>query len=122
LPKNLLSAVRQAAKPGTWSEGVRVARAGRVVLVERSSTEVSLRVGGSAGVAAPTVILYLGDDPEWGCNCDSTADPCAHVVAATVALSDNQVAPQACSQDSETAVASADAAPAVATQVPQCLG
>lgn len=52
----------------------------------RSDSEVVLRVRAPGHVVACTVVVYPVD-LEWTCDCDSRTDPCAHVVAATIALS-----------------------------------
>ncbi|MCP3102368.1 DEAD/DEAH box helicase [Myxococcus sp. K15C18031901] len=90
----LLEAVRKAARPGIWTNGVNLARAGAVALQSKSGDELELRVR-SAGRPVPfTVALYPADEA-WECDCPSRVDPCEHVVAAAISLqqSERQDAP-----------------------------
>ena len=82
----ILDVVRKAAKPGIWSAGVSLARAGAVAEQARTKSEVELRVKGKGRVVPLTVVLYLGDE-EWECDCDGRVDPCEHVVAGAIAFS-----------------------------------
>ena len=81
----LFEAVREAALPGLWSKGVRLARAGSVSVVRRSAEELELRVKEGSLPVPASVTLYL-EELEWTCDCDSTQDPCHHVAAAAIAL------------------------------------
>jgi superfamily II DNA or RNA helicase len=81
--EELLEAVRTASLPGLWSEGVKLAREGRVAEAARSPSEVTLRVRAPGRVVAPTVTLYM-DEKEWSCDCGGKVDPCAHVAAAVI--------------------------------------
>jgi len=80
-----LEVVRKACLPGPWSQGVKLARAGAVSVVERSATEAMARVRTAEAPIAPTVTLYLSDG-EWSCDCDAKTDPCAHVAASAIVL------------------------------------
>lgn len=80
----LLEAVRSEAKPGVWSNGVKLARAGAAVQESADANEIVLRVKGSRPVPW-TVVLYPKDDA-WECNCPSPVDPCEHSVAAAITL------------------------------------
>ena len=83
--KELLAAVRKACLPAVWAQGSKLAGAD-AVLVERSADdEVVLRVKAPGRAVPPTVVLYLAD-LEWACDCGDKADPCAHAVAAALAL------------------------------------
>jgi superfamily II DNA or RNA helicase len=82
----LLAAVRKACLSGPWSQGVKLAREGAVFGDERRGDTVTARVRAPGQVVAPSVTLYLGDD-EWSCDCGSPVDPCAHVAATVIALS-----------------------------------
>jgi len=64
---------------------VELARADAVVGEHADENEILLRVRSSGGVVHPAVILYP-QDCEWECDCASPEDPCAHVVAAAIAL------------------------------------
>ncbi|MHB8875019.1 MAG: SWIM zinc finger family protein, partial [Myxococcaceae bacterium] len=81
----LLEAVREAARPGLWSAGVNLSRAGAVVQESASGGEVVLRVRAPGRPVACTVVLYPGDDA-WECDCPGRVDPCEHVVAAAISL------------------------------------
>jgi len=79
---SLRDAVREEATERTWSQGVTLAREGRVVKRATSGgeTEYEVRVPGR-----PTPFeVVLGPD-EWQCNCPSKEAVCSHVVAAVLA-------------------------------------
>jgi superfamily II DNA or RNA helicase len=50
---------------------------------------VTVRVRAPGATVAPTVSLYPGDG-EWACDCVSPTDPCAHVAAAIIALTQSE--------------------------------
>ncbi len=81
----LFSTVREAARPGLWSKGVRLARDGRALVESSSADEIWLRVSEPARAIAASVGVYP-EDEEWTCDCDSSQDPCQHVTAAVIAL------------------------------------
>src|SRR5262245_28348434 len=81
--RTILEAVRTASLPGLWSQGVKLAREGRVTEVVTSPAELTLRVRARGHVVAKTVTLFL-QDQEWSCDCDTKNDPCAHVSAAAI--------------------------------------
>lgn len=81
----LLEAVRAEAKPGIWSNGVKLARAGAVVQESTDGKEVVLRVKASGRPVPWTVVLYPKDGA-WECNCPASIDPCEHSVAAAITL------------------------------------
>jgi superfamily II DNA or RNA helicase len=81
--RTILEAVRTASLPGLWSQGVKLAREGRVTEVATSLAEVTVRVRAPGHVVAKTVTLYL-QEREWSCDCDTKNDPCAHVSAAAI--------------------------------------
>jgi superfamily II DNA or RNA helicase len=83
--QSLLEAVRSSALPGTWSQGVKLARDGAVTVEATSPSETTARVRVTAQAVAPSVVLYPKDG-EWACDCVSKVDPCAHVCAAAIAL------------------------------------
>ena len=89
--QRLMEAVRKAALPAVWTQGVKLARGEAVSRVSESATEITLRVRAAGYAVAPTVTLYL-EEPEWSCDCDGKTDPCAHVVAAVIALGQGGVA------------------------------
>jgi hypothetical protein len=83
--QRLMEAVRSAALPAVWTQGVKLARGEAVSRVSESATELTLRVRAAGYAVAPTVTLYL-EEPEWSCDCDGKTDPCPHVVAGVIAL------------------------------------
>ncbi|MEW5852269.1 MAG: DEAD/DEAH box helicase [Myxococcota bacterium] len=101
----LLEAIRKAARPGIWSTGVNLARAGAVALQSRSAREVELRVRAPGRAVAPTVVLYP-ESEAWECDCPSRMDPCEHSVAAAISLqqSEQQEAPLAAAESRWTRV------------------
>ena len=81
--------LRKASLPGIWSQGVKIARtAGNVVEESKTDSEITLRVRRPGDGIVPTVTLYLQDE-EWTCDCGGTVDPCAHVIAAALAVHQN---------------------------------
>ena len=81
--------MRKAALPAVWSQGVKLAREKSVSRVPNAK-DLSLRVR-APGLAVPPTVTLFPDDDEWSCDCDAKTDPCAHVVAATIAFSQNEV-------------------------------
>jgi len=96
----LFEAIREAALPGLWSKGVRLARAESVRVVRRSAEELELRVKEGSLPVPASVTLYL-EDLEWTCDCGSTQDPCHHVAAAAIALHQAEQQGEALSEASE---------------------
>ena len=82
----LIASVRRRCKPGLWSQGVTLARAGAVTVESRSAEEIVLRVRAPGRVVAPTAVLYPTEN-ETECDCPSRVSPCEHVAAAAIALS-----------------------------------
>jgi len=82
----LIASVRRRCKPGLWSQGVQLARAGAVTVESRSAEEIVLRVRSPGRVVAPTTVLYPTEN-ETECDCPSRVSPCEHVAAAAIALS-----------------------------------
>jgi hypothetical protein len=81
----IVASLRRASKPGVWSAGVNLVRAGAVTLESQSDEEIVLRVR-SAGRAVPAqVVLYPGED-EWDCDRPGRQRPCEHLTAAAIAL------------------------------------
>ncbi len=80
-----LADVRKAALPGIWSQGVKLARDGNVQCQAIEPNDVTFRVPSPGSPVAATVSLFT-EDLEWSCDCASKIDPCAHVVAAAIAL------------------------------------
>ncbi len=85
----LLEAIRKEAKPGIWSTGVNLARAGKVVLESQTDAEIVLRVRAPGRPVALSAVLYPADEA-WECDCPGRVDPCEHVVAAVLSLQQSQ--------------------------------
>jgi superfamily II DNA or RNA helicase len=85
MSNSLLEAIREAALPGIWSQGVKLARAGAVALQSRSDKELELRVRVAGRPVPWTVVLYPADEV-WECDCPGKTDPCEHAVAAAISL------------------------------------
>ncbi len=83
--QSLFEAIRKATLPAVWSQGVKLARADAVSQVRGSDAELTLRVQARGHAIAPTVTLYA-EESEWSCDCSAPVDPCSHVVAAVIAL------------------------------------
>jgi len=82
---SMIAAVREAARPGTWTQGLNLARSGAVAVESRSKESVDLRVRAPGRPVALTVTLHL-QDLDWECDCPGRVDPCEHVVAAAISL------------------------------------
>jgi superfamily II DNA or RNA helicase len=110
----LVAAVRKAALPAIWSQGVKLARERAVAKASAKGGEVVLRVRAPGQAVPPTVTLYV-DDLEWSCDCDAKTDPCAHVAAAAIALSQGEAGDEAAPERGSSAAAeAADAVVSVA--------
>jgi len=83
--RSFLETVREACPRGVWAQGVKLARADAVLGQTSTESEVVLRVEAPGLAIAPTVVLYPTDE-EWDCDCASRTKVCAHVAAATIAL------------------------------------
>jgi len=81
----LFEIVRKACLPAVWSQGVKLARAGAVSRDASSADSEAFRVAAPGHVIAPSVTLYPTHG-EWTCDCGGKLDPCAHVAAAVIAL------------------------------------
>jgi superfamily II DNA or RNA helicase len=82
----LLASIRRRCKPGLWSQGVTLARAGAVTVESTGPEEIVLRVRAPGRVVAPTVVLYPTEN-ESECDCPARVSPCEHVAAAAISLS-----------------------------------
>ncbi len=81
----VIASIRRRCKPGLWSKGVTLARAGAVAVESRGDEEIVLRVRAPGRVVAPAVVIYPTEN-EWECNCPSAISPCEHVAAAAIVL------------------------------------
>jgi len=81
----LLEAVREEARPDTWSAGTGLARSGAVSVQSVGQEEAVLRVRVTGRPTPLTTVLYPEDDI-WECDCRGKVDPCEHVVAAALVL------------------------------------
>jgi len=85
MSKELFEAVRKKCPSGLWSQGVKLAREGAVLIESRTDAEITLRVRTPRAAVPPSVVVYP-DDAEWSCDCGGRIDPCEHVAAAAIAL------------------------------------
>jgi superfamily II DNA or RNA helicase len=88
-----VESVRKAAKAGTWSAAVKLARAGAVLVESREDEEIVARVRSPGRAVAATVVLYPGEN-EWDCDCGGRISPCEHVAAAAIFLLQGSELPQ----------------------------
>src|SRR5262245_55685138 len=82
----LIASVRRRCKPGLWSQGVTLARAGAVSVEWGTREEMGVRVGSPGRIVAPTAVFYPTEN-ETECDCPSRMSPSEHVAAAAIALS-----------------------------------
>ncbi len=77
-------AVRGKATERTWSQGVTLAREGRVTGRVQRGDELELEVR-VPGRPTPFEVLLNPKHVEWECDCSSREPVCSHVVAAVLA-------------------------------------
>jgi superfamily II DNA or RNA helicase len=82
---SLRDAVRAEATDRTWSQGVTLAREGRVVGRGRTASELELEVR-VPGRPTPFEVVLDEAAGEWQCDCPSREAVCSHVVAAVLAV------------------------------------
>ncbi len=80
----LFAALRAEASRSAWSRAVELARADRVATQPSANDELIARVDVPGAVVTPTAILYPALE-DWECDCHED-EPCAHVLAAVIAL------------------------------------
>ncbi len=95
--QKLLASLRRACKPGVWSSGVNLVRAGAVAVESRNDEEIVLRVRAHGHAVPPSVVLYPGEN-EWDCDCSGRLRPCEHLAAAAIALGQDQAAASGASE------------------------
>jgi superfamily II DNA or RNA helicase len=83
----LRDAIRAKAKERTWSQGVTLAREGRVAGRHTGARDLELEVRVPGRPSPFEVVLHTADG-EWECNCDSREAVCSHVVAAALSAVD----------------------------------
>ena len=119
----LVASIRRNCRPGLWSQGVTLARAGGVTVESQSAEEIVLRVRSPGRVVAPTVVLYP-TETEWECDCPSRVSPCEHVAATAIALTapadETAVAPETGGGDGGAAGVS-EAPPSIVSTAPPTL-
>ncbi len=81
----LLGAIRRAGISGSWTAGIKLAREGAVFGQAERGEAVNVQVRARGETVAARVTLYPAD-VEWTCDCRSLVDPCAHVAAAIIVL------------------------------------
>ena len=80
----LRDAVRAAATERTWSQGVTLARDGRVTGRTQRGDELDLEVR-VPGRPTPFEVVINSKHQEWECSCTSREPVCSHVVASVIA-------------------------------------
>lgn len=83
--EELLSAIRAACSPKTWSQGVEFARRLAVTGVSDEDGEVVCRVKATDRTVPYSVRLYA-EDAEWDCDCGARTACCEHVAGAAIAV------------------------------------
>jgi superfamily II DNA or RNA helicase len=87
---HLVAALRQAAPPAVWNQGVDLARASTPAIERLTKDEIVLRVDSKNRLASHAVVIYpaagADDEWEWECECPSRFRACEHAVAAGVRL------------------------------------
>ncbi|MBN2574717.1 MAG: DEAD/DEAH box helicase [Deltaproteobacteria bacterium] len=81
----IVASLRRACKPGVWSAGVNLVRAGAVTVESQTDEEIVLRVRAGGRAVPAQVALYPGLD-DWDCDCPGRQRPCEHLAAAAIAL------------------------------------
>ncbi len=81
----VLASLRRACKPGVWSSGVNLVRAGAVTVESRNDEEIVLRVRAQGRAVPAQVVIYPTED-EWDCDCPGRMRPCEHLSASAIAL------------------------------------
>jgi superfamily II DNA or RNA helicase len=81
----LLAAIRRAGISGAWSAGIKLAREGAIVGRSERDDLVVVHVRPRGEAAALVVRLFVADG-KWRCDCGGPSDPCPHVAAAIIAL------------------------------------
>ncbi|MBZ4417291.1 DEAD/DEAH box helicase [Myxococcus sp. RHSTA-1-4] len=114
--EELLEAVREEARPDTWSAGMGLARAGAVSVQSVGEEEAVLRVR-AAGRPTPVTTVLYPEDEIWECDCRGRVDPCEHVVAAAIFFHHSQTQ-RAPTQRAPAPRAAAPARPASPPQAP----
>jgi superfamily II DNA or RNA helicase len=83
----LRDAIHAEATERTWSQGVTLARGGRVAGVGRTGDEIELHVR-VPGRPTPFVVMLDLAHGEWDCDCPSREAACSHAVAAAIAVAE----------------------------------
>lgn len=83
-PADFYELLQKTCKPGVWSKGVSMARAGGVMEESKKPGEKSFRVKSIEKSVAQSVTLWP-EDEDWFCNCEDKNEVCAHVAAAIIA-------------------------------------
>ncbi|CAN5864839.1 hypothetical protein BH11MYX2_BH11MYX2_25810 [soil metagenome] len=80
----LRDAIRAESTERTWSQGVTLARDGRVSGRSERGTQLELEVR-VPGRPTPFEVVLTPEHGEWECNCTSKEPVCSHVIAAVIA-------------------------------------
>ena len=84
--RELGSALRKAAPPTAWRVGERAAEDGKVGVISTDDDSGEFLLSVSMGQGPAHEVYLWPTDSEWECDCESSADACAHAVAALCGL------------------------------------
>ncbi len=84
--KELLASAREGATPGIWSGSVELARRSEVFIDKKTDSEITLRLS-EKGKCISHVINLWPKDGDWISDCRCKGDPCEHILAAMINLS-----------------------------------
>ena len=80
-----LDCVRTESSKALWSQAVELVRSASVLLHKQEGGEWHLKVKDRSLAFVPTAVLWP-EEEDWNCSCQGAEDPCAHVLAAAIAL------------------------------------
>ena len=81
---SILDAIRSDCSASVWSQGVQLARAGKVAAEAEADDEIVLRVQ-MLTTTPPFRVHLWPPDEEWSCDCPSAKETCVHVAAGVIA-------------------------------------
>ena len=81
--KKLLDIIRKASSTKRWSKAVELSRVSEITVETRSSTEISFRLSDTTSMCSSVVTIWP-EDEDWCCDCNSSEDPCLHVMASMI--------------------------------------
>ena len=88
----LFALAKELATPKTWSAGVELARNSEFQEEMSGNADERVFVLFASGKGKPSRISLSEESEIWQCDCSSEEDPCAHVVAAIIAVRQDKIA------------------------------